>query len=235
MNDLDFISVFANSTFLLEGLKFSLALTGTAFVVGLLLGTALALAIHLRIPVIGTLARLYVAVIRSVPLIMVLFWFFFLMPMFLGWLSGDSRPVPVGAKMTAFITFSLFEAAYYCEIIRVGLRSVPNGQFEAAEALSLSKRSAYAHVILPQVFRAVVPIILTQTIILFQDTSLVYVLSLTDLLGAATKLAQISGQLTEYYLTVALVYLVICAGVSQLVRHMQSGRCAHINSRRTNE
>lgn len=235
MNGLDFSSVFANIGYLLQGLKFSLSLTAIAFVVGLLLGTVLALAIHLRLPIIGKLAKLYVAVIRSIPLIMVLFWFFFLVPTFLGWLAGGSRPVPVGANVTAFITFSLFEAAYYCEIIRVGLRSIPKGQFEAAEALSLSKSSTYIHVILPQVFRAVIPIILTQTIILFQDTSLVYVLSLTDLLGAASKLAQISGQLTEYYLTVALIYLVICAGASQLVRQIQSTRNTQVNTRKADE
>lgn len=235
MNALDFSSVFANVGYLLQGLKFSLALTATAFIVGLLLGTTLALAIHLKLPAVGRLAKLYVAVIRSIPLIMVLFWFFFLMPNLLGWLSGGGRPVPVGANVTAFVTFSLFEAAYYCEIIRVGLRSIPKGQFEAAEALSLSKRVAYAHVILPQVFRAVIPIILTQTVILFQDTSLVYVLSLTDLLGAASKLAQISGQLTEYYLTVALIYLVICAGASQLVRQIQSKRNTQFNSRKADE
>lgn len=235
MSGLDFSSVFVNIGYLLQGLKFSLSLTAVAFVAGLLLGTVLALAIHLELPIIGKLAKLYVAVIRSIPLIMVLFWFFFLVPIFLGWFSGGSRPIPIGANLTVFITFSLFEAAYYCEIIRVGLRSIPKGQFEAAEALSLSKSACYSNVILPQVFRAVIPIILTQTIILFQDTSLVYVLSLTDLLGAASKLAQISGQLTEYYLTVALIYLVICAGASQLVRRIQSKRRSQVNTRKAEE
>ncbi|OSQ37355.1 amino acid ABC transporter permease [Thalassospira mesophila] len=217
MNNFDVSFILDSLPYLLKGLQFSLILTAVAFSCGIALGTILALLVHLRVPVLGLIAKTYVALIRSIPLIMVLFWFFFLVPLFLGWLSGASRPVPVGATWTAFITFALFEAAYYCEIIRVGLRAVPKGQFEAAAALSLNPCATYLHVILPQVFRATVPIILTQTIILFQDTSLVYVLSLTDLLGAASKLAQISGRLTEFYLTIALIYLVICFGASQLV------------------
>ncbi len=130
---------------------------------------------------------------------------------------NNGRPMPVGGVLTAFLTFSLFEAAYYSEIIRVGLRSVGKGQYEAADALSLSTLQTYRHIILPQVFRVTSPIILSQTIILFQDTSLVYVLSLTDLVGAASKVAQLNGRLVEMYLTVAAVYLVICTSASQLV------------------
>jgi glutamate/aspartate transport system permease protein len=159
---------------------------------------------------------------RSIPLILVLFWFFFLVPLAIGAVANGGRPVPIGGIWTAFITFSLFEAAYYSEIIRVGLRSVNRGQYEAARALSLSTWGTYRLVVLPQVVRVASPIILSQTIILFQDTSLVYVLSLTDLVGAASKMAQLNGRLVEMYLAVAVVYLVICSAASQLVAHLRS-------------
>ena len=221
MNSLDFSIVFQAWPYLWSGLLFSLALTATAFAIGMFLGTCFALLQHFEVPVIGRIVRSYIALIRSIPLILVLFWFFFLVPIVLGHLSGNGRPIPIGATWTAFITFGLFEAAYYSEIIRVGLRAVNRGQFEACQALALSAFDAYRCVILPQVIRVASPIILSQTIILFQDTSLVYVLSLTDLLGAASKLAQLNGRLVEMYLVVAVVYLAISSAASQCVASLR--------------
>jgi len=221
MTGFDFSSIVQALPRLWQGLQFSLSLTIAAFVIGMAVGTALALVQHLQVPVLSQLARIYVALMRSVPLIMVLFWFFFLVPLIVGHLSGSGRPVPIGASATAYITFGLFEAAYYCEIIRAGLRAIPKGQYEAARALSLSPLRTYRLVILPQVVRTVSPIILSQTIILFQDTSLVYVLSLTDLLGAASKTAQINGRLVEMYLAVAVLYFVISFAASQLIATMK--------------
>ncbi len=221
MSSLDFSIVLQALPYLWEGLQFSLALTAAAFAIGMVLGTAFALIQHLEVPVLSQVVRTYIALIRSIPLILVLFWFFFLVPIILGHLTGNGRPIPVGATYTAFITFGLFEAAYYSEIIRVGLRSLNKGQFEASQALALSTVQTYRYVILPQVIRVVSPIILSQTIILFQDTSLVYVLSITDFLGAASKVAQRDGRLVEMYLFAALVYFVICLVASTLVRHLQ--------------
>ncbi|MEH2495628.1 glutamate/aspartate transport system permease protein [Bradyrhizobium sp. AZCC 1678] len=221
MNSLDFSIVQQAWPYLWSGLLFSLTLTAAAFVIGMVLGTCFALAQHFEVPVISQIVRGYIALIRSIPLILVLFWFFFLVPIVLGHLSGNGRPIPIGATYTAFITFGLFEAAYYSEIIRVGLRAVNKGQFEACQALSLSAFDTYRCVILPQVIRVASPIILSQTIILFQDTSLVYVLSLTDLLGAASKLAQLNGRLVEMYLAVAVVYLVISSAASQCVASLR--------------
>lgn len=217
MGDFDFSAIATAAPFLLHGLLFSLQLTLVAFAGGLVLGIGLALVRHLEIPLAAQLATGYITLLRSIPLIMVLFWFFFLMPLVLMVASGAPRPVQIGPIWTAFITFTLFEAAYYAEIIRAGLKSIPRGQYEAAKALSLSTWKTYRLVILPQVLRAVSPILLTQTIILFQDTSLVYVLSITDLLGAASKIAQRDGRLVEMYLMVAVVYMVICSLASQLV------------------
>lgn len=217
MNGLDFSIALDSLPFLARGLEFSLALTAVACLAGMSLGTVLALIQHFQIPGIAQAARAYIAIIRSIPLILVLFWFFFLVPILLGRLHAGGHPIPVGPHFTAFVTFSLFEAAYYSEIIRVGLRSVHQGQFEASKALGLSTFDTYASVIMPQVFRVASPIILSQTIILFQDTSLVYVLSLTDLVGAASKLAQLNGRIVEMYLTVAVIYLAICVVASQFV------------------
>lgn len=217
MDNLDFSVVVNSLPYLWDGLKFSLYLTGFAFAVGMCLGTVLALIQHFEISFLSTVVKAYITLIRSIPLILVLFWFFFLVPLILGHMVGNGRPVPIGATWTAFITFGLFEAAYYSEIIKVGLRSLNRGQFEAAQALALTTYQSYRFVILPQVIRVTSPIILSQTIILFQDTSLVYVLSLTDLVGAATKLAQLNGRLVEMYLFVAVVYLVLCYSASQFV------------------
>lgn len=221
MNSLDFSIIAQAWPYLWSGLLFSLSLTVAAFLIGMSLGTFFALVQHFELRILSQLVRSYVALMRSIPLILVLFWFFFLVPIVLGHLSGNGRPIPIGATYTAFITFGLFEAAYYSEIIRVGLRAVNKGQFEACQALALSTFDTYRHVVLPQVFRVASPIILSQTIILFQDTSLVYVLSLTDLLGAASKLAQLNGRLVEMYLAVAVVYLIISSAASQLVASLR--------------
>jgi glutamate/aspartate transport system permease protein len=217
MGQLDFSVVAQAFPFLLQGLTFSLQLTVVGFVGGLVLGTGLALVRHLEVPVAARVAGGYITLMRAIPLIMVLFWFFFLVPLVLMWVTGAPRPVPIGPVWTAFITFTLFEAAYYAEIIRAGLNSIPKGQYEACKALGMTTAKTYRLVILPQVLRTVSPILLTQTIILFQDTSLVYVLSITDLLGAASKVAQRDARLVEMYLTVAVVYMVICSLASQLV------------------
>ncbi|WP_342740076.1 amino acid ABC transporter permease [Bradyrhizobium sp. B117] len=221
MNSLDLAIVAQAWPYLWSGLLFSLSLTAAAFLIGMLLGTLFALVQHFELRILSQLVRSYVALMRSIPLILVLFWFFFLVPIVLGHLSGNGRPIPVGATYTAFITFGLFEAAYYSEIIRVGLRAVNKGQFEACHALALSTFDTYRHIVLPQVFRVASPIILSQTIILFQDTSLVYVLSLTDLLGAASKIAQLNGRLVEMYLAVAVVYLIISSAASQFVASLR--------------
>lgn len=217
MNHFDFSVIAQAYPFLLKGLIFSLELTAVGFLGGLFLGIGLALVRHLEVPVASQLASAYITLIRSVPLIMVLFWFFFLMPLVLMWMTGASRPVQIGPVWTAFVTFTLFEAAYYAEIIRAGFKSIAKGQYGACRAMGMTTWQTYRLIILPQVLRVVSPILLTQTIILFQDTSLVYVLSVTDLLGAASKIAQRDGRLVEMYLAVAAIYLVISSLTSQLV------------------
>jgi glutamate/aspartate transport system permease protein len=226
MTGFDFSVLLSVWPYLLQGLWFTVEITTIGFCGGVVLGGLLAVARLSPNRLISGAATSYVNLLRSLPLILVIFWVFFLVPWALGWLTGNGRPIPVGASVTIFVTFVLFEAAYYAEIIRAGLRSVSPGQWPAAKALGLSKFQCYAYVIFPQAIRNVLPILLTQTIILFQDTSLVYVISATDLLGAATKIAQRDGRLVEMYATVGVIYFVLCFAASQAVKGFQ-GRLSY--------
>jgi glutamate/aspartate transport system permease protein len=166
-------------------------------------------------------AAMYVNLMRSVPLVLVIFWFYFLVPYIGAWILQQNEPVKVGAFLSSVITFTMFEAAYYCEIMRAGIQSIPRGQVWAGYALGLNYWQTMGNVVLPQAFRNMMPVLLTQTIILFQDTSLVYVLSITDFLGAASKVAQRDGRLVEMYLFVAVVYFLICYLLSYFVKRLQ--------------
>jgi glutamate/aspartate transport system permease protein len=158
---------------------------------------------------------------RSLPLVLVIFWFFFLVPYIGAWIIGSQQPVAVGAFWSAVITFTLFEAAYFCEIMRAGIQSIAKGQIAAGEALGLNYWQTMRYVVLPQAFRNMIPVLLTQTIILFQDTSLVYVISATDFFGAAAKVANRDYRLVEMYTFVAVVYFVISFSLSYLVKRLQ--------------
>ena len=218
---LDF-SIIANSLpYLWKGFQYTVQLTVTAALGGLFFGTLLALARLSPIKWLSTFAGGYVDLMRSIPLVLVIFWFFFLMPEILQWATRAERPVQIGAERTAIITFIMFEAAYFCEIMRAGIQSIPKGQVNSAYALGLTYSQAMRLVILPQAFRNMIPILLTQTIILFQDTSLVYVISATDFLGAAAKIANRDYRLIEMYTFVAVVYFVISYGLSTLVKRLQ--------------
>ena len=205
-----------------EGMRFTLMLTALATVGGIVFGTLIAMMRLSGSKVIGTIAGLYVDLIRSLPLVLVIFWFYFLVPYVGQWVTGASRPLPVGAFTSSLVTFIMFEAAYFSEIMRAGIQSISKGQPSAAQALGLTYGQTMRYVVLPQAFRNMLPVLLTQTIVLFQDTSLVYVLSITDFLGAASKVAQRDGRLVEMYLFAALVYFVISCIASFGVRRLQS-------------
>jgi glutamate/aspartate transport system permease protein len=154
--------------------------------------------------------------------VLVIFWFYFLVPYVGQWLTGSSRPIRVGAFSSSLITFIMFEAAYFSEIMRAGIQSISRGQPAAAQALGLTYSQTMRYVVLPQAFRNMLPVLLTQTIVLFQDTSLVYVVSIPDFLGAASKVAQRDGRLVEMYLFAAAVYFLISCVASFGVRRLQS-------------
>lgn len=203
------------------GMLFTLKLTALAMVGGIVLGTLLALMRLSGNRLISGVASSYVNLIRSIPLVLVIFWFYFLVPYIAAWVIGANEPVKVGAFSSALITFIMFEAAYYCEIMRSGIQSIPRGQVWAGQALGMNYSQTMAFIVLPQAFRNMIPVLLTQTIVLFQDVSLVYVLSIPDFVGAASKIAQRDGRLVEMYVFVAVVYFVLCYALSFLVKRLQ--------------
>jgi glutamate/aspartate transport system permease protein len=204
-----------------QGMVFTLTLTAIATVFGLMLGTLIAMMRLSSNVALSTLAASYVNLMRSLPLVLVIFLFYFLMPYVGQWIIRSDQPVQVGAYASTIVTFTLFEAAYFSEIMRAGIQSIPRGQVSAGYAIGLNYREVMRFVVLPQAFRNMLPVIFTQTIVLFQDTSLVYVLSITDFLGAASKVAQRDGRLTEMYLFAALVYFLICFTASFFVKRLQ--------------
>jgi glutamate/aspartate transport system permease protein len=201
-----------------QGLLVSAEITATAVVAGIAIGTLLALLRLSSSRVLRTTARAYVALFRAVPLIMVLLWFFLIIPQLLQQLLHIS-PAHDMRMASALIAFALFEAAYYSEIIRAGIQSVSSGQMAAAQALGMRYGQAMRHVVLPQALRNMTPLLLTQGIVLFQDTSLVYVSALTDFFGQAYGLGERDGRVVEMLLFAGAVYFVICYSFSLLVRH----------------
>ncbi|HEX7488958.1 MAG TPA: glutamate/aspartate ABC transporter permease GltK [Anaeromyxobacteraceae bacterium] len=221
MYDFDWSSIPGALPFLWQGMQLTLKITVTAVVAGIVWGTVLAMLRLSGSRVLGWLAAAYVNVFRSIPLIMVLLWFFLIVPSVMENLLH--LPRPGDTRLTsAMVAFALFEAAYYSEIIRAGIQSVSRGQSSAALALGMTYGQSMRYVVLPQAFRNMIPLLLTQGVILFQDTSLVYVSALADFFGAAAKVGDRDGRMVELLLFAGAVYFVICYGVSLLVRRYQN-------------
>jgi glutamate/aspartate transport system permease protein len=169
---------------------------------------------------VALIAAGYVNLIRSVPLLLVIFWFYFLVPFIGAWIIGSAQPIKVGALESCLITFIMFEAAYYCEIMRSGIQSIPRGQIWAGNALGMDYLQTMRHVVLPQAFRNMLPVLLTQTIVLYQDVSLVSVLSIKDFVGLSETIANNNGRLVELNLFVGVVYFITCFALSTLVKKL---------------
>ncbi len=209
----DFHIVFHSVPFLAKGMLLTLQLTFLGIVGGLFFGTLLALARLGKFRVLAFVAGTYVNFFRSMPLILVIFWFYFLIPLLIG---GE-----IDAFHSVLIAFIMFEAAYYCEIMRAGIQSVKLGQVYAGEALGLTYKQNMQFVVLPQAFRNMIPILISQAIVLFQDTALVYVVGLSDFLYSAEIVANSENRLMEMYITVAIVYFVLCTYAQIKVRNLQ--------------
>jgi glutamate/aspartate transport system permease protein len=214
LDNLDFSVVTASWPYLWVGLQFTIQLTLIAMAGGIVLGTLLALARLSSFKLLATAAAGYVNLMRSIPLVMVILWFFLIIPL----LTGK----PMGAETSAIITFMAFEAAYYSEIMRAGIQSVPRGQVFAGQAMGFTYSQTMSIVILPQAFRNMLPILLTQTIVLFQDTSLVYAIGAKDLLKASEIAGKNYNRPIEMYLFVALIYFIICFTLSRIVKRLQA-------------
>ena len=212
--DFSFLNLDVLQKFVWGGLVFSVQLTIVATVGGILFGTLLALMRLSGKPLLMVPATFYVNGMRSIPLVMVILWFYLLIPFLIG--------KPIGAEVSAIITFIAFEAAYFSEIMRAGIQSIPRGQVFAGQALGMTYGQNMRLIILPQAFRNMLPLLLTQAIILFQDTSLVYVIGLSDFFGTAYKVGDRDGRLVELLLFAGAVYFVICFAVSRLVRQLQA-------------
>jgi glutamate/aspartate transport system permease protein len=211
VSDFDWGVIARSWPFLAEGMALSALLVAVATAGGLVLGFGLALMRRSRHALVAAPAAAYVTVMRTVPLILVLFWFYFLVPLVIG--------RPVGSLASALIAFVLFEAAFYCEIIRSAIGSVRAGQTEAALATGMKRWQVMRYVVLPQGLKAMTPLLLNQVIIVFQDTSLVYVVALRDFMTTASVVASRDGRPTEMYTLVAVVYLAICFSLSKAVEH----------------
>ena len=210
--DWSFFSWDLFSNFVLKGLYFSVSLTVIATLGGIFFGTLLALMRLSGKKWLDLPATIYVNGMRSIPLVMVILWFFLLMPMLIG--------KPIGAETSAIITFVAFEAAYFSEIMRAGIQSIPRGQVFAGQALGMTYGQNMRLVVLPQAFRNMLPVLLTQTIILFQDTSLVYAIGAYDMLKGFEIAGKNFGRPIESYLAAAVTYFVICYALSWLVKRL---------------
>ncbi|RZA10621.1 MAG: amino acid ABC transporter permease [Proteobacteria bacterium] len=210
--DYSFLNWAVIQSFVAKGFWFSIQLTLVSMVGGIILGTLLAMMRLSSHKWLSAPAAFYVDTLRSIPLVMVILWFFLLIPKLLG---------PLGGQMSAFITFTLFEACYYSEIMRAGIQSVSRGQVNAGYAMGMTYGQTMRFVVLPQAFRNMLPVLLTQTIILFQDTSLVYAVGEYDLLKGFEVAGKNFNRPVETYLVAAVVYFVICFGLSRLVRQLQ--------------
>lgn len=212
--DLSFINWEIISKFVVNGFWFSVQLTIVATLGGIFFGTILALMRLSGKKVLMIPATFYVNGMRSIPLVMVILWFYLLVPTLIG--------RPIGAELSATITFIAFEAAYFSEIMRAGIQSIPRGQVYAGQALGMTYSQNMRLVVLPQAFRNMLPVLLTQTIILFQDTSLVYAIGAYDLLKGFVTAGKIYGRPEEAYILAAIVYFIVCFGLSYLVKRLQN-------------
>ncbi len=212
--DLGFYNWELFTNYIVKGLLFSLQLTLIATIGGIVVGTFLALMRLSGKPFLVYPATIYVNTMRSIPLVMVILWFFLLIPLLIG--------KPIGADLSAAITFIAFEAAFFSEIVRAGIASIPKGQSYAGEALGMTYGQNMRLIVLPQAFRNMIPVLMTQTIILFQDTSLVYAIGAYDLLKGFEIAGKNYGRPVETYVLAAATYFVICFSLSKVVRKIQA-------------
>ncbi|MDN0074403.1 ABC transporter permease subunit [Crenobacter sp. SG2303] len=216
---MDFSQIIPALPALTDGMLLTLRLLGLSVVGGVVLGTLLALARLSDRRVLSGLAKFYVNYFRSIPLLLVISWFYLVVPLIYNWLTGSFEPV--GAFTSCLVAFVMFEAAYYAEIVRAGIQAIPKGQVNAAYALGMGYGQAMRLIVLPQAFRKMTPLFLQQSIILFQDTSLVYAVGLLDFLNTARSKGDIVGLPHEFLIFAGAVYFVISFGATLLVKRLQ--------------
>ncbi|WJN59731.1 Glutamate/aspartate ABC transporter, permease protein GltK [Pseudomonas sp. SO81] len=216
---MDFSAIVPALPGLWNGMLMTLQLMVLGVIGGVVLGTLLAIMRLSHNRLLSGFAATYVNYFRSIPLLLVITWFYFAVPFLLRWITGEDTPV--GAFTSCLVAFVMFEAAYFSEIVRAGIQAIPKGQMGAASALGMTHAQSMRLIILPQAFRKMTPLLLQQSIILFQDTSLVYTVGLMDFLNAARSRGDILGQPHEFLIFAGLVYFTISFAASQLVKLLQ--------------
>ena len=191
----------------------TLRLAVPAIILGFILGIFIGLGRLARSRLISVAATLYVEFFRGVPLVMVIFWFWFIIPLLL----GKSLP-EFGVALAAFV---IFEAAYLGEIVRAGIQSVPRGQVEAATATGLTRALTMRHVVLPQALRNMIPSLVTQCIVLLKDTSLASIIGYVDLTKAAQIVNNREIRPFEIYLFIAVIYWLCSFAMSRYAQHLE--------------
>lgn len=221
MFEMDWSTIIESRGLLVTGMWITLRITLVAIACGLAWGTILALCCIVKNKTLNVFAKSYVSLFRSIPLIMLLLWFFLIVPQFLKAIFDLSPSIDI-RLVSAMVAFSLLEAAFFCEIIRAGIQSLPRGQFHAARALGMKPRQVMQYVVLPQAFKAMLPIVLTQCIVIFQDTSLVYVIALGDFFRRAVGMGERDGNIVQMLIFAGVVYWLVCSLLTVAVKLFQS-------------
>jgi len=212
---MDFTVITNNLKFMLGGLALTVQLALMTLIGGLLLGIILAMARLSSRTWIYYPATIYVHFFRGLPLILVIFWIYFLSPV----ITGRS----LDEFLAAVISFIVFETAYFAEIIRAGMQSIPRGQAMAAHSSGLTSFQCTRYVILPQALRNMIPALVTQTVVIFQDTSLAYVIGLREFLRRVNLVDAREARSVELYLFAGLVYFIFCS-IGSLCSHRLENR-----------
>lgn len=204
---------------IIQGILTTATITTVALVFGLALGTVLAMCRTIKIPVADQLAKGYINIFRSLPLVMILLGFYLVAPGLIQSVFGIGGDIRLAC---ALVAFSLFEAAYFAEILRSGFNAIPSSQLNACKSLGYSTAQTYRHVLIPQAVKNSFPVLLTQAIIIFQDTSLVYIIGLTDFFGSAVKMGEMNGTITSMIMLAAVAYMAICIALQRVSNKLMS-------------
>ncbi|MFO8088436.1 MAG: amino acid ABC transporter permease [Desulfatiglandaceae bacterium] len=216
MGGLDWVVIQNNLSFLMQGLVTTFQLALVAISGGLLLGILVGMARLSSIKIIYYPATAFVNLMRSLPLILVIFWFYFLVPVIAG--------RPMGDFFSACVAFVVFEAAYFAEIVRAGIQSISAGQMQAAYSTGFDYRNTMRYIIVPQALRNMVPSLLTQAVVVFQDTSLAYVIGLKEFLRSASIVDAREMRSLELYAFVGVVYFLVCFAMSKFSKRLEAKR-----------
>ena len=218
---LDFSSITGSVNFLLAGAAYTFELTAITAVLGLALGTLLALARLSTVKWLSYIAKLYIDLMRAVPLVLVLFWFFLLMPEVLKIAFGLDHPVMIGANLTAIITFVLFEAAYFAEIMRAGIQSIGRGQFFAATGLGLTYGQTMRYVILPQAIKNILPAIANEFVTIIKESAITYTIGVQDIMAMVQAIKSATYIIMEPLLVATALYFCLCFPLSKLIAYIE--------------